>query len=326
MTAIRSATLLIAAILLGVSFPASLVFGAAEIPLDVIIDAMLRFDSSNADHLVLYDFRFPRAVAALMVGASLAVAGAIMQGMTRNPLASPSLMGLNAGSGLALVIGLVFFPSIGFTGLVMLSFLGAFLGVTLVYAIGASHTGGLGPVRLALAGAAVSALLGAVTSIIVIYMAAAQDVLFYTAGGLQGVRWPQLALVLPWLAAGLVGAMVLSRAVTLLSLGNDVAAGLGANIWLARIGGVIVTLLLAGSSVALAGGIGFVGLVVPHIVRMLLGPDYRWVIPGAALFGAILLVNADLAARMLNPPYETPVGLITALIGVPFFLWLARRY
>lgn len=326
MTAIRSATLLIAAILLGVSFPASLVFGAAEIPLDVIIDAMLRFDSSNADHLVLYDFRFPRAVAALMVGASLAVAGAIMQGMTRNPLASPSLMGLNAGSGLALIIGLVFFPSIGFTGLVMLSFLGAFLGVTLVYAIGASHTGGLGPVRLALAGAAVSALLGAVTSIIVIYMAAAQDVLFYTAGGLQGVRWPQLALVLPWLAAGLVGAMVLSRAVTLLSLGNDVAAGLGANIWLARIGGVIVTLLLAGSSVALAGGIGFVGLVVPHIVRMLLGPDYRWVIPGAALFGAILLVNADLAARMLNPPYEIPVGLITALIGVPFFLWLARRY
>lgn len=321
----RSLVLLAAAALLMAGTLVSVMVGAADIKPGTIAAALFHFDAQEPDHLVIREFRLPRTVAALLVGASLGAAGAIMQGMTRNPLASPSLMGLNAGAGLLLALGLVFFPTIGFTGLIMLSFLGAFLGVVLVYGIGSAHPGGLAPVRLALAGAAVSALFGAMTSILVIYFGIAQDVLFYVAGGLQGVRWPQLNLAFPWMIAGLVGALAISRSVTLLSLGSDVAAGLGQNLRVAQIGGVVVTLLLAGTAVALAGGIGFVGLVVPHIARFILGVDYRWVIPGSALCGALLLVMADLFARMVNPPYETPVGLVTALIGIPFFLWLMRR-
>lgn len=325
MTAQRVAILVVLAIALAAALLLSILVGATGISVSTIVDALFRFDPDDTEHLVIHDLRLPRTVASALVGASLAVAGAVMQGMTRNPLASPSLMGLNAGAGLLLAIGLVFFPGIGFTGLIGFSFTGALLGVSLVYGIGSAHPAGMGPVRLALAGAAVSALLGALTSIVVIYYGIAQDVLFYVAGGVQGVRWPQLGLAMPWMAAGLLGALALSRAVTLLSLGSDVAAGLGQNVRAARLGGVAVTLLLAGSAVALAGGIGFIGLVVPHITRFILGNDYRWIVPGAALFGALLLVNADLLARTINPPYETPVGLVTALIGVPFFLWLARR-
>lgn len=325
MTAQRVTMLGVLALALAATLLLSVLVGAASISAPTIIDALFRFDPDNTEHLVIHDLRLPRTVAAALVGASLAVAGAIMQGMTRNPLASPSLMGLNAGAGLMLAIGLVFLPGIGFPGLIGLSFMGALVGVSIVYGIGSAHPAGMGPVRLALAGAAISALLGALTSLVVIYYGIAQDVLFYVAGGVQGVRWPQLSLAMPWIAAGLLGALAISRSVTLLSLGNEVAAGLGQNIRAARLGGVVVTLLLAGSAVALAGGVGFIGLVVPHITRFIVGSDYRWIIPCAALLGALLLVNADLVARMINPPYETPVGLVTALIGVPFFLWLARR-
>jgi len=303
----------------------SISVGAAGIDLLTVWEAVFRFDATRAEHLVIQEFRLPRVVASAAVGAALGVAGALMQGMTRNPLASPSLMGLNAGAGLLLVIGLVLFPWLDFTGLIMLSFLGAALGAGLVFGLGALQRGGLTPVRLTLAGAAISALFGALTTGIVIYTGIAQDVLFYTAGGVQGVRWPQLSLALPWMAAGLVLALALSRGISLLSLGEDVAIGLGQRTALVRTGGVVATLLLAGSAVAVAGGVGFVGLVVPHLSRFLVGLDYRWIVPCSALAGACLLVFSDLSARMVNPPFETPLGLITALIGVPFFLWLARR-
>lgn len=304
---------------------ASISVGAAGIDLVTVWLAVFRFDPAQTNHLVIQEFRLPRVVASATVGASLGVAGAIMQGMTRNPLASPSLMGLNAGAGLLLVLGLVLFPWLDFTGLILLSFLGAGLGVGLVFGIGALQPGGLTPVRLVLAGAAVSALFGGLTTGVVLYTGIAQDVLFYTAGGVQGVRWPQLLLALPWMGIGLLLALALARGISLLSLGEEVSIGLGQRTALVRAGGVIATLLLAGSAVAVAGGVGFVGLVVPHLARFLVGLDYRWIIPCSVLLGATLLVLADLGARMVNPPFETPVGLITALIGVPFFLWLARR-
>lgn len=304
---------------------ASISVGAAGIDLVTVWLAVFRFDPAQTNHLVIQEFRLPRVVASAAVGASLGVAGAIMQGMTRNPLASPSLMGLNAGAGLLLVLGLVLFPWLDFTGLILLSFLGAGLGVGLVFGIGALQPGGLTPVRLVLAGAAVSALFGGLTTGVVLYTGIAQDVLFYTAGGVQGVRWPQLSLALPWMGIGLLLALALARGISLLSLGEEVSIGLGQRTALVRAGGVIATLLLAGSAVAVAGGVGFVGLVVPHLARFLVGLDYRWIIPCSVLLGATLLVLADLGARMVNPPFETPVGLITALIGVPFFLWLARR-
>ncbi|MGU3576045.1 FecCD family ABC transporter permease [Brucellaceae bacterium C25G] len=299
--------------------------GAAYINFADILQSVYAFDAGNQNHLILREFRIPRVLASALVGAALGTAGALMQGMTRNPLASPSLMGLNAGAGLLLALGLALYPALDFTWLIMLSFLGAALGVGIVFAVGSAQRGGMTPVRLALAGAAVSAFFGALTSFIIVYFKIGQDVLFYTAGGVQGVQESQLLFVTPWILAGLVAALILSRSVTLLSLGQDVALGLGLNILHARIFISFTILILAGCSVALAGGIGFVGLVIPHLSRFMLGLDYRWIVPGSVISGALLLVLADLGARMINPPYETPVGLITALIGVPFFLALAWR-
>ncbi|RBO91232.1 iron complex transport system permease protein [Pseudochrobactrum asaccharolyticum] len=311
--------LLLAGLLLSVSY------GAADISYSTIVRAVFAFDGLDNDHLILREFRIPRALAAALVGAALGAAGALMQGITRNPLASPSLMGLNAGAGLMLVLGLALSPTLGFTVLIGLSFAGAAVGVTVVFLVGSAQRGGLTPVRLALAGAAVSAFFGAFTSFIIVYYKIGQDVLFYTAGGVQGVQEEQLLFVAPWIGGGLIVALLLSRSVSLLSLGQDVATGLGLNIVHVRIVAALAILILAGSSVALAGGIGFVGLVVPHVSRFLTGLDYRWIVPVSAVLGACLLIFADLAARMINPPYEVPVGLMTALIGVPFFLMLAWR-
>lgn len=311
--------LLLAGLLLSVSY------GAADISYSTIVKAVFAFDGLDNDHLILREFRIPRALAAALVGAALGAAGALMQGITRNPLASPSLMGLNAGAGLMLVLGLALSPTLGFTVLIGLSFTGAAMGVAVVFLVGSAQRGGLSPVRLALAGAAVSAFFGAFTSFIIVYYKIGQDVLFYTAGGVQGVQEEQLLFVAPWIGGGLIVALLLSRSVSLLSLGQDVATGLGLNIVHVRIIAGLAILILAGSSVALAGGIGFVGLVVPHVSRFLTGLDYRWIVPVSAILGACLLIFADLAARMINPPYEIPVGLMTALIGVPFFLMLAWR-
>jgi iron complex transport system permease protein len=180
-------------------------------------------------------------------------------------------------------------------------------------------------IRLALAGTAVSALLGSLTTGLVIYNDLAQDVLFYSAGGLQGTRWDHARTVLPWFAVGMLVSMLVSRKLTVLSMGNDVGKGLGQRVVLVKATGAFATLLLAGSAVAVAGGVGFVGLAVPHVARFLVGVDYGRIIPTSALLGALLMVLADLGARMVNPPFETPVGLITALVGVPFLLYVARR-
>ncbi len=286
---------------------------------------MFTYNPELTDHLIIHEVRLPRVVIGAMIGACFAVAGAIMQDMTRNPLASPSLMGLNAGAEFVLVLALVFIPWIGFNGLIMASFAGATLGAGLVYGIGSLSRGGLTPVKLGLAGVAVSSLLAALSSGVTIYYDMAQDLLFFFAGGVAGTTWEQVRLLLPWLAIGFTGAMFLSPSITVLSLGDEVAKGLGQRTALVKTGGSVIVVLLAGSAVWVGGPIGFLGLVVPHITRFLVGLDYRWIIPCSAILGALTLVLADLGARMVNPPYETPVGVITALIGVPFFLYLARR-
>ena len=299
--------------------------GAADIELGTVWRAVFTYDATLSAHQIIQEVRLPRVVVGAMVGASFAVAGAIMQGMTRNPLASPSIMGLNAGAAFFLVLAFVLLPGLNYTGLIIASFFGAGFGAALVFGIGSLSRGGLTPVKLALAGAAVTALLSSLTTGLVLYFNLAQNVLFYTAGGLQGTRWEQVQLLLPWFLGALIAALVLSRSVTVLSLGDEVAKGLGLRTGLVKALCTLVVLLLAGAAVAVAGGVGFVGLVVPHVARFLVGLDYRLIIPSSALLGALLLVLADLGARMLKPPFETPVGLITALIGVPFFLYLARR-
>ncbi len=317
--------LLLALILLALAMLASVALGARAMAPDLLADAFLAYNPQHPDQQIMREVRLPRAIVGALVGSCFAMAGAMLQVMTRNPLASPSLMGLNSGASFALALTLIFLPGLPFNGKVLVSFVGAGLGAALVFGIGTMTREGLSPMRLVLAGAAVSALLGALTSGLIIFHGAAQQVLYWQAGGLGGVLWSQVLLIVPWQLVGLVGGLALARQMTVLGLGDEVATGLGQRVMLVRLAGTVLVVMLAGAAVALAGPIGFVGLIVPHLARYLVGADYRWVIPLSAVLGGLLLVLADLAARMINPPYELPVGFMTALIGVPFFLYLARR-
>lgn len=315
----------IAFVLLLAAGAGSITVGAANIDVRTVMAALFAYDEGLIAHQIVREVRLPRVLLGAMVGACFAVAGAIMQGMTRNPLASPSIMGLNAGAGLFLAVVFVLVPGVGYTVLIVASLFGAAFGAALVFGVGSLSRGGLTPVKLALAGATVAAMLTSLTTGFLLYFERAQDVLFYTAGGLQGARWEQVLLMLPWFVVGLGGAVVLSKDVTVLSLGEDVATGLGQRIGRARALCTAVVLALAGAAVAVAGGIGFVGLIVPHLVRFVVGLDYRQIVPSSAVLGALLVVLADLGAKTVRPPFETPIGLLTALLGVPFFLYLARR-
>ncbi|QDR82681.1 FecCD family ABC transporter permease [Sporomusa termitida] len=303
----------------------SITRGAAAIPFFAVGDALVRFDAKNTQHLIVLDLRLPRVIASALVGAALAVAGAVMQGTTRNPLADSGLMGLNAGAGFALSICFAFFPRLGYMQLILFSFLGAALGAALVGGIASLRRGGATPMRLVLAGAAVSALLAALSQGIALYFDVAQDIMFWTTGGVAAASWEQIRIMAPWILGALLGSIALARSVSLLSLGQDVAKGLGLNTAVGNGLCFLIVLILAGASVSVVGAVGFVGLIIPHLARYFVGVDYRWVIPSSAVLGALLLVLADLGARTLNPPFETPIGALIGLIGVPCFLYLARQ-
>ena len=303
----------------------SITEGAAEIPLSAVWEALFHFDANNTRHLIIVDLRLPRVIASALAGAALAVAGAIMQGTTRNPLADSGLMGLNAGAGFALAICFAFLPHLGYMQIILFSFLGAALGAALVGGIATLRRGGATPMRLVLAGAAVSALLAALSQGIALYFNVAQNMMFWTAGGVAGSNWEQIKIMAPWILGALVGALALARSVSLLSLGQDVAKGLGLNTMVNQVLCLLAVLILAGAAVSVVGAVGFVGLIIPHLARYFVGVDYRRVIPASAVLGALLLVLADLGARTLNPPFETPIGALIGLIGVPFFLYLARK-
>ncbi|WP_322906430.1 iron ABC transporter permease [Paenibacillus campi] len=308
---------------LGLAF--SIAKGSRAIPLDVVWQALVHFNPNNQDHQIIWELRLPRALAGALVGASFAVAGALMQGMTRNPLADPGLLGINAGAGFVLAICFAFFPGLAFNQLILFSFIGAAISVSLVYGIGSLARGGLTPVRLALAGAAVAAMLVALSEGIALYFRISQDLAFWYAGGVAGVSWNQVDILWPWITAALIGALLLSRSITILSLGDDVAAGLGQRTALIRLGAVLIVMVLAGASVSTVGAIGFVGLMVPHAARALVGVDYKWIIPTSAILGALLIVFADTFGRLLNPPTEQPVSALIALIGVPYFFYVIRK-
>ncbi|MNO94183.1 Iron-uptake system permease protein FeuB [compost metagenome] len=203
--------------------------------------------------------------------------------------------------------------------------MGAAIGAGLVFGFSAFSKTGVTPIRLVLAGSAVSALLAALSEGIALYYNIGQDLAFWYAGGVAGTTWFQLKVLLPWIGFALIAAVGISRSITLLSLGEEIATGLGQRTGLVKLAAMIIVLILAGSSVAVVGAVSFVGLIIPHVTRFLVGVDYRWIIPCSAILGSLLVVFADLAARMINPPYEAPIGALIALIGVPFFLYLARN-
>ncbi|HEX7063449.1 MAG TPA: iron ABC transporter permease [Bacillales bacterium] len=310
---------------LGFAVVLSVSVGAVDIEWRTVWTAIFQYDPSLSQHRIIMDLRLPRTLGSVMVGVGFAVAGAVMQGMTRNPLADSGLLGLNAGAAFVLAICFAFFPELSFIYLILYCFVGAGIGAGLVFGIGSMSRGGLTPVRLTLAGAAVSALLTALSEGIGLLFHLQQSLAFWYAGGVAGTTWSQLGLMAPWVIAGLIAAIILSRSVTLLSLGSEVATGLGQRTRLVQTLGMLVVLVLAGSAVSAVGSVAFVGLIIPHVARFLVGRDYRWIIPCSAVLGALLMVLADTAARTINPPYETPVGALIALIGVPFFLYLARK-
>ncbi|MBP2637858.1 MAG: feuB 4 [Firmicutes bacterium] len=311
--------------LLAVLLAFSITRGAAEIPLSSVWNALFHFNAKDTQHLIVVDLRLPRVLASALVGAAFAVAGAVMQGVTRNPMADSGLMGLNAGASFALSICFAFFPGLSYMRLILFSFMGATIGAGLTYGIASLRRGGATPMRLVLSGAAVSALLAALSQGIALYFNVAQNIMFWTAGGVAGSNWEQIRIMTPWLTCAILGAIALSRSISIMSLGKDVAKGLGLNTILVNFLCAAVVLMLAGASVTVVGAVGFVGLIVPHLSRFLVGMDYRFIIPSSAVTGSLLVVLADLGARTLNPPFETPIGALIALIGVPFFLYLAGK-
>lgn len=313
----------LAAIAFGLALSVSV--GAADIKLATVWEAIFHFNPDLQKHQVIRELRFPRAIAGALVGACFAVAGAIMQGMTRNPLADSGLLGLNAGAGVALAIVFAFAPSLSFTSLMLYCFIGAAVASFIVFGIGSLSFNGLTPLRLTLAGSAVSALLVAISQGVAILFNLSQDIAFWLAGGMGGASWTQIKIIFPWVAVALIAAMMLSRSVTLLSLGREVAVGLGQRTRLVQLACMIVVVILAGSAVSTVGPIAFIGLIIPHVTRYFVGVDYRWIIPCSAVLGSLLIIFADIAARMINAPYETPLGALIAIIGVPFFIYLASK-
>ena len=303
----------------------SILTGVANISYETIWQALINYDSSNEQHTIIRELRLPRALAGALVGAAFAVAGAIIQGMTRNPIADTGLLGINAGAGLALVLVFAFFPALPFKYIILFSFLGAGLGALLVYGIAFMSNGGMSPLKLVLAGVVVGSLTTGLSQAISLLFQINYDLAFWSAGGISTAEWFQVSVMMPWIIGGLIVAMVLSRSITVLSLGEDIAAGLGQRTKLVKGLGTVVIMVLAGASVSTVGGVGFIGLMVPHIVRFLVGVDYRWIIPCSAVVGAVLVIFADIAAKLIAAPYETPLGAVIAVIGVPFFLYLARK-
>jgi iron complex transport system permease protein len=317
--------LLLFSAILALALMSSIAFGAADIaPLDVW-QAIVAFNPESTEHLIIRTLRLPRAAVAALVGAALATAGALMQGLTRNPLADPGILGIETGAALG-VVAAVFFLNIGSLSLYALfAFAGAALTAIAVYTLGALGRGGPTPLKITIAGAALTALLSSLTTGMLIFnQRTLEEVRFWLAGSVAGRDLSLLLQASPYLLAGLVLALALGRQITTIALGDDIAKGLGQRTGSVKGLSAVATVLLAGGAVAVAGPIGFVGLVVPHAVRFLVGQDYRWILPYAALVGAIFLLLADVAARLVLRPTELPVGVMTALIGGPFFVYLVR--
>ena len=321
----RLGTLLLLVLVVAAAL-ASIAVGTRSIGLGEVWGALLDSSLDTEESVIIRELRVPRTVLGLMIGAALGLAGALMQGHTRNPLGDPGLLGVTAGASLAVVLAISALGIATPAGYVWFAFAGALAGTVLVYAIGSAGRGGATPVTLALAGAALSALMYAlVRAVLVTDEQTLDSFRFWVVGSLAGrdatVAWQ----VAPFLAVGLVLALANAPALNLLGLGEDVARGLGQRIWLARAVGLAAVTLLAGAATAAAGPIAFLGLVVPHAVRALTGPDHRWLVPCSALAGAVLLLTADVIGRVVARPGELQVGIVLALIGAPFFIALVRR-
>jgi iron complex transport system permease protein len=321
----RALWLLAAVVVLALVTLASFAVGARGLALDTLWQALTRFDPANGDHAVVHA-RIPRTVLGLLAGGALGLAGAGMQGVTRNPLADPGIIGINAGAALAVVTGIYVFGVTSLTGYIWFAFIGAAAAAAVVYLIASVGRDGATPVKLALAGAALSA---GIFSLMNVILVSSRDTLdrfrFWQVGGIAGRDWSVILPALPFMLLGAAVVLATGRILNNLALGDDTARGLGQRVGPARATTALGIVLLCGSATALAGPVGFVGLVIPHAVRVLTGPDYRWILPFSLVLAPALLLAADVIGRVILLPGEVPAGIMTALVGAPVFVCLVRR-
>ncbi|MCD7058671.1 FecCD family ABC transporter permease [Pelagibacterium xiamenense] len=315
-------------VLLGITvllFALHIAVGAKPLPLGTVLEAIFARDATVFDHMIIWDLRLPRALIALAVGASLAVSGALMQGVTRNPLADPGILGLMAGASFAVVVTAFFFGTAPLVFLPWIAAAGALVAALVVYFIALWAPGGATPLTLTLSGAAITAFLSAIISIAhLLNEDSFENLRVWLSGSLAGRDIEMLYITGPWIAVGLLVAFSLARQVTALAMGDDVAKGLGVKTGWLKAQLLITVVVLTACAVALAGPMGFVGLVIPHVVRLFVGSDYRWIVPYSAILGAAYLLGVDIIARIAIAPREISTGIITAMVGAPVFIHLVR--
>ncbi len=310
---------------IAIAFAWHIAVGAKTVPLDTVFNALTAYDRTIFDHVVIVDLRLPRAIYAVLVGASLAVAGALMQGITRNPLAEPGTLGLLTGASFAVVIVVGFFDILSPAWTPLLAALGAAVTAALVWGIAAAAPGGSTPLTLVLSGAAITAFLAAFISLANLLNQESFEALrVWLTGTLSGRASGILWWSLPWIVGGMAIALVIAHQVTALAMGEETAVGLGVDVARLKALAMLAVIALTAASVAIAGPMAFVGLVMPHVTRMFVGADYRLIVPVSAGFGAIYLLLIDIAGRMVLAPVEVSTGIVSALLGAPFFIWLVR--
>ncbi|MFF1540187.1 FecCD family ABC transporter permease [Microbacterium sp. NPDC058269] len=322
---VRTIWLLVGLVVLVVLSILSISFGVRAVSFDDIVAALTGHTDTIAEAAIVK--RIPRTVLALLVGAALALSGATMQAVTRNPIADPGILGVSNGASLAVVCGIAFFGLADPYGQMAFAIAGAGLAAVFVYTVGSLGRGGATPLKLALAGAATSAAFASLISAVMLpRVDLLQTFQSWQIGGVGGAEWPRIALTAPVLAVGALICFLCSRGMNSLALGDEMAKGLGENVFRTRMISALGAVILAGAATAIAGPIGFVGLIIPHVCRMLVGTDHRWLLPFSAIAGAALLTASDIVGRVIAPSSEEiQVGIITAIIGAPFFIWIVRR-
>ena len=304
----------------------SITVGARPIDLQTVWSSLTAFNPQSTDHRIIWDLRLPRTVIGLAVGAALGLSGAVLQGATRNPLADPSILGIHSGAAVFVVLGVAVFGITQLSLYVWLAFIGAGIAMLVVYSVASLGREGATPIKLALAGAAMTAAMQSVTSAILLTSPRTLDeIRFWQVGSLAGRDMAIFVQVAPFLAVGVVLALASGRMLDGLSMGEDVARALGQNVGRSRAMAGLAAVILAGAATAAAGPIAFVGLTVPHVARAVTGPNYRWILPYSMLLAPILLLAADVIGRVIAPPGEVQVGIVTAFLGAPVFIALVRR-
>ncbi|MCR1970759.1 MAG: iron ABC transporter permease [Clostridium cochlearium] len=306
-----------------IAFFISNIYGSMDISIKDIIQILKNPSNLTPEGLVIWNVRIPRTIVGVLVGINLSISGAMLQGVMRNPLADPGIIGISSGAGLAGIMILIIFPQYQYL-VPPFAFLGAMIAAIMIYTL--AWKDGIQPMRVVLAGVAVSAILGAgISALMVFFSSRVHGALMFMNGGLSAKSWPEVYMILPYTIVGFMLALIMAQRLNILVLGDDTARGLGLNVELVRLEFTVVAAMLAGSAVSVVGLLGFVGLIIPHTVRLILGSDYKYLFPASAFLGAAVVVFCDTFGRTIFAPVEIPVGIIMALLGAPFFLYLLRK-